>query len=454
MRISKKSGLLLSMVCTLLAGCGKDDESTDPAAAPAAPGAGAGGSTDPVITENMENPVGSLTLATLALSTAGEHIGAVTATTALKLEDGENFTPETHCDDNGEAKALATDAEEFVSPSGELHRSHPRAAFQHFYCMMQKDTGNNTTFIGAISGTKLYACLIAGVTLDFSGTAMDLEADTDDVRACWNAEFGYEDAEMDEMLPAGETIALTVTSSAPAAFGGEGWDGSVRIQASLGEEAEDIQLLIKDSDQQFGIAVISNSGRPVQTDAVRVGIDRETGEVWYDGLFQRMRADDDSFGTGWNRHGVGYVKGEMDEDYKFSEVEKFFGAYSDISLEAGGVKLDTLSRGEMWTINGGTPSQGLVTNSYELTCAGAGDCEDPNLIASWVAVNENTTSACNGAAASDSNTCEVEGIEMTTDAHTGFMMDPESANYITTETWFAELAFPAYTSLTLDLSQD
>jgi hypothetical protein len=442
------------MICAVLPSCGKDDSSTEPTTAPTASGTGADTDSDPVITENMENPVGSLTLATLALSTAGEHIGAVSATSALKLEDGEDFNPTTHCDDNGEAKALATDAEEFVSAGGELHRSHPRAAFQHFYCMMQKDTGNSTTFVGAITGTKLYACLISGVTLDFSGAQVEVEAETDNIRACWKDEFGYEDAEMDEMLPAGETIDVKVTSEAPAAFGGEGWDGSIRIEASLGEDAADIQILIKDSDQKFGIAVISNGSSPIQTDAVRVGIDRETGEVWYDGLFQRMRANDDSFSTGWNRHGVGYVKGTMDEEYRFSEVEKFFGAYSDISVEAGGVKVDTLSRGEMWTINGGTPSQGLVTNSYELTCAGAGDCEDPNLIASWVAVSEETTGACNGAAASDSNTCEVDGIEMTTDAHTGFMMDPESTNYVITETWFAELAFPSYTSLTLDLSQE
>ncbi len=417
---------------------------------------------EPVITEHMKNPIGALSIAALAVTSAGEHVGTTTAT----LTTHEGWHAEDYCvGDTGYPRWQTGDGDEHKSPyEGDvfmLNRTHPRAALQHFFCMLSSDTGNNSTFVGTITGTKLYACFVSEEYLDFSGQEQSVPFDATKVRACWKNELGLSDQQLDEMLPEGTDVNVKVTSKAPAAFGGENWDGSILIHASNDSGLDEtIKLLLRDSGQRFGVAILTASGRPTPTDAVRVGINRETGEVFYEGKFQRMRVsysdveENRRNSIGWNRAGVGYAKGTITEDYLFSEVSNFFGAHSDISKEAANEFFDDVARGHFWTIDGGSGDAGAVTYSYDLTCPGDGECSDPNLAASWTAVNEATTAACNGVAAStESSTCTGEGIQVSTDAHTAFVMHPENAAYELTEDWFGATGFPAFTSLTLGFKQ-
>jgi hypothetical protein len=402
--------------------------------------------------ELMKNPVNALSTAVDVLASAGALIGSGYG--AALTEDVGSWTPQTHCMPSSGMPAgqEGIDQEELIF-QGRLNRQHPRAAFQHFYCMMQLDEGNSTTFLGTISSLKLYACLIDTDGLNFTAVPTTTNVDTDTVRECWEDALDLDDAEMDEMLESGKTLSLTVTSAFPAAFGGDGWDASIFFEGLLEEKNQKIELLVKDSDDKFGVAVISNSGHPVQADAVRVGLDKSTGEIWYEAKAQRLRVSGQGSDVNWNKSSVGYVKGEIDEDYSFSKVDKFFGFYSDLSKEQGGHVAEDIARGEIWTVNGGTPAEGVVTNSYDLACVDD-VCRDPNLIASWEATSEAATATCNGVSGTEDNTCTVTGIEVTEDAHTALIMHPDHEAYKTTEVWFAKVTFPAFSSLKLDFSQD
>lgn len=448
MRTLFRKALVVTAALSVTVACGKkekDDSDDDDTASISGTGGGGTKSTENV-PASLAAPKGVLTNTLASMSSVMAVAGPkMTGGAALLLDDSEGFT-EADCTEHADAKARAGDGADYTDNSGRLRIEHPRAALQQFYCQMQKDTGAPDSFIGALSQSKLLFCFM-GEGLVFDGVARDVQITEAIVDAC-----GISAADKKDMF--GEpfqAFTVNITASRPGAFGDAAWDGSVLLKATLGDETIELKSLLKDSD---GILAVASAGGGNSTDAYVAAVNTATGEVRYEAKFQRMRTLDGTNSNGWNRHARAYVKGTMGADYKFSDVSSVQGAYSDISLEAGGTIADKLQSGTLWTVSGTLGTGGIRSHAYQLSCSGTTQgqpytCGDANLVASWAAVTGDN--ACNGSATDTS--CTGDGVKLTTDAETQFVMEGSHASFQKSEDWFATLAVPAFTSVSLDITQ-
>lgn len=452
----QKTWPLWALTVAIAVGCGKkkdddDDDDDDAGGAPRSTGTAGGGGTS----EGIANPAGVLSLALDSFSSLeGAGIGAtLTGGGASLLDDANEFT-EADCDEHAEAVARSSDDAQYKDDSNRLRLDHPRSALQNGYCQITKDTGSPDSLLGTISSAKMIFCIM-GSGHSFDGVERPITRSYDDLVACLPA--GATDADKEEMFGTDTSITIEakITASAPPAYGdASSWDGSLQMVIDdFGGQKIDIKLLLKDSGGVTAIASLAAEGRDIPVNSYVVAINQSTGEAWLESKFQRMRTPDGSGSNGWNRHTATYVKGTIGADYKFTGVSAASLAFSDISMGNNAAAVtDPLQYGKVYTVNGSDDS-GFKSHAYELACSGSGMgsyvCEDAALAASWTALAG--SGACNGALSG--TTCTGDGVELTADANTEFIMVPESASFQTTEDWFETLALPTFTQTKLAKDQ-
>jgi hypothetical protein len=432
----------LLTLCLAL-GCSKKEESDS--------------ETSSTVTENMEKPAGVLDLAINAMGSAMDTdiAGAMVGSTALVGDEG--FTID-DCDEHAEAVARATDDAEFKDSSDRLRISHPRAPLQTLYCQMQKDTGAPDSFLGALSQNKMLFCMM-GEGLVFDGVEKTVTKTKEEFEACLG-DASEEDKE-EILADMEDEFDIYITAASPATSGAEGeWDGSIEIVFPINDVEMKLGVLLKDSDNILAVAANNGADRDINVDSYVASINKSTGEVWYEAMFQRIRTADGTSSNGWNRHMRAYVKGELDPDtLEFGAVSVVEGIYSDVSNngmgDGGGAESEDepLTSGTAWTVVG-TEEDGFKSFSYQLNCAWdeatqTSDCPDASLVSSWEATEG--SGACNGALTG--TTCSGDGLEASEDEHTSFMMIPESDGFVNSEDWYGSLSVPDYTSLELTITQ-
>lgn len=414
-----------------------DDKSTNPAAGTAEEKTAANAP------EAIKQPLGVLNVALTSMKSIGTNLSAVGA--GLHLDDGFS---EADCSEHATPLARTGDPSEDIANNNELRIQNPRAPLQHFYCMMQKDTGSPDSFLGAVSSIKDMLCIL-GKDLNFDGVEREITRTKADLLECFK---DYTQEEQDEMIgEIGDSVTAKITSSRPAAFGDQdAWDGSVSFVVG----SETIRILLKDSDDVVAIAINNGSGRPESIDGFVTSVNKSTGEVNFEAKFQRIRTANGTGNSGWTRHARAYVKGTMDADLKFSAVSQIGGIYSNLFQKNNAQAGDPIMSGNIWAVTGGD-SQGVKSTSYQLNCTYDADtntqtCSDPNSIANWTATAG--SGACNGSL-TDTACSSVTALEMTTDSDIQFIMDTEHPSFEKTEDWMTALKAPSFSSMTYSISQ-
>src|SRR5690606_35882856 len=105
-------------------------------------------------------------------------------------------------------------------------------------------------FLGALSQSRMILCIM-GKDFVFNGEAQEIEVAKADIEACLNLKSEEEKQEVLGGFPA--TVKATRKASAPSAYG-SGWDASIEITFPFGDTTTTEIVLLKDSDDVFGIA--------------------------------------------------------------------------------------------------------------------------------------------------------------------------------------------------------